>query len=342
MQMLFDDCNKDSDDPLYIKTRDEYHELRAWFETEYIKYKDLIETEFPQRVKLDFLAGFAELYMISVLKGRLLLPLERPKSPEHLDIWVPKHNLRFEVTAPKPGQEGSSNTLPDIPNLNGGKILANEKILSNHSHNKDKCIKTSSNQFLLRLNQSLNTKFEHIKNKIENNKLPLLNDDQSYIVVVYVGCLNSYTNDPTRSHPVLESLFASGLNKISINMATCEVDCFRESRLFNYKELKDGKTVPIKNGLFLDDSNKHISAVIYSSLSPLFINKTRPNNQKLGRDFYLVHNPFAEKPLEEGIIQCGKEVKFVSSVDEENKATLEIRDLKIHRQKRKQFILIIS
>jgi len=216
--------------------------------------------------------------------------------------------------------------VPDLPSLKGGKILANKKMLSalkDGSHDTANYLETSSDQFLLRLNQGLNAKFNHIKKKVQNTKLPSLNRDQYFVVVVYVGCLNSYTNDLTRDHPILESLFASGRNRISMNKITGVVDSFRGVRPFNNKKLKDGHTTQIDNGLFLDDHNKHISAVIYSSLSPLFINDTYFDNRELGRDFYLVHNPFAEKPLEKGIIQCGKEV--VSSVDE-NEVTLEIRD----------------
>lgn len=165
---------------------------------------------------------------------------------------------------------------------------------------------------MLRLQHGLTKKFCHIKKKINSNKLPALTNESIYIVAIYAGELNLLNLDRTRDHPILEAVFSSGRQKISFNPETNEsIDVFRGPILSNQKQ----SGARVENGLFLDDANAHIAAVVFFSRHWKEINQEVLGDSDMGRDFHLVHNPYANTPLQHGLFPCGTE--YVAELKQE-------------------------
>ena len=311
--MIFDDSSNSNKDPLYIKVRDEYKRLSEWIEKNYNKNLNLLEKDaFKQRIKQQFSAGFAELYTISTLSSRLKLNLVFPDKKEDLDVWIPNDKIRIEITALTSGENGFDNSIPNFPisDYENGFQIANNNVIDKlkaSGHDVSEYIPDISSKLVLRINSSLTTKFEHIQKKIDDPSLNSLSTSQSYIVVIYAGCLNLYARDVTRAHPLLEVLFAIGREKIKIDRQNLELSqLFRGSIPSNTKTTKEGD-IEIPNGLFLDNKHKHISGVIYCSRSPLSIEENHPLDEELGKDFIFAHNPYASSPVRYGYIECGTE-----------------------------------
>ena len=69
--------------------------------------------------------------------------------------------------------------------------------------------------------------------------------------------------------------------------------------------------IPISTRFFLDSFYSFVSGVLYS-----YANAFNPMEvDKLGSDFFFVHNPLAENKIAEGSIKCGQE--YVVQTDDE-------------------------
>ena len=69
------------------------------------------------------------------------------------------------------------------------------------------------------------------------------------------------------------------------------------------KRENDSNPQPIRTGYFIDPTYAHISAVVYSYANVA----DSVDDSNLGRDFFIIHNPLASRPLSPGTFKCGIE-----------------------------------
>jgi len=251
---------------------------------------DLLDAKFQEQIKHDFAGCYSEMYFTATLRYRLGLSLTHP-SDKGPDLFIDDFDCWAEVTTASDGQEGNENTVPQIVT---GKVTS-----------------FPEDQVLLRLTNAFVTKAEIIRGYIKEE---IIQSDQKAIICISGGWLSEmFPIYPVGGYPqIVKALLPIGDLEIRINIDTKRVI----DQSYKYRDSVTKKTtnghIPISTQFFLDPYYSFVSGVLYSyanAFNPIGLNK-------IGCDFFFIHNPLANNKLAEGAIKCGQE--YMVQVDAES------------------------
>lgn len=247
----------------------------------YLITRDLLDSKFQKQIKHDFAACYSEMYFAATLRHRLKLTLSHP-SDKGPDLFVDDLNFWAEITTPGDGQEGNENSVPHL------------------SYKEAQSYPET--QVILRLTNAFVSKAMIIQNYIDNK---IIQPDQKIIICISGGWMSErLPHSPISGFPqIVKALLPIG--DLVLHIDTKEKEII--DRNFNYrdsvnKKLKDGNKA-ISTQFFLDPHYSFISGVLYS-----YANAFHPIEiERLGCDFFFVHNPLAKNKIDECSIKCGTE-----------------------------------
>lgn len=252
--------------------------------------RDLLDAKFKAQIKHDFAACYSEMYFAATLRNRLKLRLTHP-SDKGPDLFIDDLDCWAEVTTAGDGQEGNENSVPQIVVGKGQSF--------------------PEDQVILRLTNAFISKARIIEGYIDKQ---IIQPDQKVIICISGGwmseCMPMY---PVGGYPqIVKALLPIGDLELRINRDTKKIiDQEYQYRDNVTKKAKNGH-IPISTQFFLDPYYSFVSGVLYShanAFDPIELDK-------LGCDFFFVHNPLAKNKIVEGAIKCGQE--YVVQADAES------------------------
>ena len=251
---------------------------------------DLLDAKFKEQIKHDFAGCYSEMYFAAALRHRLGLTLTHPadKGP---DLFIDDFNCWAEVTAVGVGQKGNENSVP--------KAVMGEVQFSPET------------QVILRLTNAFISKARIINDYINKQ---IIRPDQKVIICISGGRMSEgMPTYPVGGYPqIVKALLPIGDLVLRINRDTKKI--IDQGYKYRDSVTKKGENghIPISTQFFLDPFYSFVSGVLYSyanAFDPIEIDK-------LGSDFFFVHNPFADNKIAEGSIKCGQE--YVVQADDES------------------------
>ena len=228
---------------------------------------DLLDAKFKEQIKHDFAGCYSEMYFAAALRHRLGLTLTH-SSDKGPDLFIRDFNCWAEVTAVGDGQEGNENSVPKTVI---GKLQPSPET-----------------QVILRLTNAFISKARIIKDYIDKQ---IILPDQKVIICISGGWMSErLPKYPVDGYPqIVKALLPIGDPVLWISIDTKEI-IYQE---YKYRDsvIKKGKNghIPISTHFFLDSFYSFVSGVLYSSANafvPIEVDK-------LGSDFFFVHNPLA-------------------------------------------------
>lgn len=265
------------DNPLHEPTNLSHLRL----ESLYSRCSDLFDRKFKQQIKSDFCACFAELYFAATLRIRFKEDIEH-LSDAGADFYLRRCQTHFEVTAMKNGDPSNRNSIPDFK-------------LGQVSEHPER-------QILLRITNSFVEKSKKLKLDIQKGRIK---DGDSIVIVISANGLyerlpmyyeDSFPEVVKALLPVSDPLY--WINPESNKLVTKEYK-WKPS----IKKLLKDKEIDISSEQLLLKQNEHISAVIYT----WYCACDAIDDENLGKDFFLVHNPLAKYPIDKGLLPTGIE-----------------------------------
>lgn len=251
---------------------------------------DLLDAKFKEQIKHDFAGCYSEMYFAAALRHRLGLTLTHP-SDKGPDLFIHDFNCWAEVTAVGDGQEGNENSVPKTVI---GKVQSSPQT-----------------QVILRLTNAFISKARIIKDYIDKQ---IIRPDQKVMICISGGWMSErMPKYPVDGYPpIVKALLPIGDLVLWISKDTEEII----DQEYKYRDsvTKKGENghIPISTQFFLDSFYSFVSGVLYS-----YANAFNPMEvDKLGSDFFFVHNPLAKNKIAEGSIKCGEE--YVVQDDDES------------------------
>jgi hypothetical protein len=276
------DSSIPSNDQVYIAVRDYGHlvDARNHVEELWRCFEPYADLHFRNEIAVNFQARYWEMYLGYVaLRARLLVMPNEGKGPD-LRVTLPTgRNLFIEATAPGPGT-GQNQVSEPKPNKPGDFNVTFEDI--------------PVEKVLLRITSVLEAKFRTYKRYLQDK---ILQPDDSYVVAVNPGRM-TFARGEYDPPLIIQSLFAVGNLMVLFDHDDPALD---ETRYSIRHQINKHSGASVRTSLFLDSTYCGLSAVIFSDAYPLSLRK--PN----GREFKLVHNPYARNPIERGLFKIGRE-----------------------------------
>ncbi len=242
---------------------------------------DLLDSNFSVEIKRDFAARYSEMYFASALRHRLRFNLEHP-SDKGPDLFIKHLNCWAEITTVRDGIPGSENSVPHA-------------VLGEASSFPER-------QVILRLTSAFSDKATKIQSYIAEGIIQPL---QKVLICISGGWMSEpFPMYPVGDYPqIVKALFPIGDLVVLLNRESKKI----EGREYKYRESvnkvanEGNKTIP--TAFFLNPEFSFISGVLYSYVNAF----NSVSLDKLGCDFFFVHNPLAQNKIESGAIQCGQE-----------------------------------
>jgi len=149
-------------------------------------------------------------------------------------------------------------------------------------------------QVLLRITSGVEDKFKAYKRYLQAK---ILQPDDPYVVAVNLGG-TTFARGEYDPPLIIQSLFGLGSLMVLFDRDNPALD---ETRYSIRHQIIKHNDEPIRTNYFLDSEYRSLSAVIFSDAYPLSLPK--PD----GREFRLVHNPYAQNPIDKGLFKIGYE-----------------------------------
>lgn len=237
---------------------------------------DVLDKKFLNEIKSNVHGCFAEVYLVSVCRERLKLKVSHP-SDRGLDFYLNDFNCWIECVSPTSGILGNPNSIP-----------ASEIGMVRSFPERS---------FLLRMASAFSDKSKKIRNDLEKG---VIETDQPVVLFISAGALED--GCAFYPYPKLFDVLL-GIGEVSLHIDLNSSNVTRAEAKERVVVEKTGAKDNINIGYFYNTENSHISAVIYS-----WANFANPFEfEHLGRDFHLIHNPYAKNKLPLGIFSCGRE-----------------------------------
>lgn len=250
-------------------------------ESLYSRCSDLFDSKFKQQIKSDFCACYAELYFAATLRIRFQKVLVH-LSDAGPDFYLPDSQTHFEVTAMKNGAPSNRNS---VPNFKTGAAFTHPE-----------------RQILLRITNSFVEKSKKLKQDIEKGRIK---NNHSIVIVISANGLHErlpiYYED---SFPeVVKALLPVSDPLYWVNSDSKKFISKEYKWKPRIKKLNEDKEIAISTEHLLLKDNEHISAVIYTWYCAF----DATDDESLGKDFFLLHNPLAKNPIKKGLLPAGIE-----------------------------------
>lgn len=283
----------------YYQFHSQREDSRAKLNNLYSMYQKCLDKKFVSQAQSDLPASYSELYFCHAVSSRLKF---KPThiSDEGPDFYIPELNCWVEIVTATNGLIGSPEYLATPES---GVVF-----------------EYPTNKIFLRVSGALTGKF---KGALRNIEREIITNKHSVVICINGGWLNGDFGRP--SHPVggfpliVQLLYGIGEMSITLSRKTREV-------IGSGFTVKPTLTKTNKNNIenefdiayFWNPQNTVISAVIYSYATIL----STIDEDRVGEDFIVVHNAFANNPIPPGAFGCGKEYIARSTSSEEITLTL--------------------
>lgn len=269
-------------DPIYIALRDYGHlaDARNHVEELWQYFEPYADPHFPKEIAVEFQARYWEMYL-SCLALRVSLPLmpSNGKGPD-LRITLPTgRNLFIEAKAPGPGTGQNRVPEPKLIDVGDFNAIAEDVPVE---------------QVLLRITSGIEEKFRAYKRYLQAR---ILRPDDPYVVAVNPGSM-TFARGQYDPPLIIQSLFAVANLMVLFDRHDPALD---ETRYSIRHQINKHSGASVRTNLFLDSEYRGLSAVIFSDAYPLSLPK--PD----GREIKLVHNPYAENPIDRGLFKIEHE-----------------------------------
>jgi len=269
-------------DPVYIALRDYSHLAGARNHVEELwhYFEAYADPHFPKEIAVEFQARYWEMYL-GCLALRASLPLVPTNGigPDLRITLLSGRNLFIEAKAPGPGT--GQNRVPEPKLINVGDFSA---ILE----------AVPLEQVVLRITSGVEEKFKAYKRYLQDE---ILRPDDPYVIAVNPGGM-TFARGEYDPPLIIQSLFALG----NLMVLFDRHDPARDETHYSIRhQITKHNDEPIRTNCFLDSEYLGISAVIFSDAYPLSL--PRPD----GRELKLVHNPYAQNPIDKGLFKIGYE-----------------------------------
>jgi hypothetical protein len=269
-------------DQVYTALRDydDFLDARNRVEGLWRYFEPYADPHFRTEIAVDFQARYWEMYLgcLALRAGLRVMPT-KGKGPD-LRVTLPGGvNVFIEATAPGPGTGQNRVSEPTLIKV-GDPNASFEPI--------------PVEQILLRITSGVEEKFRAYDRYLRNQTLQ---PDAPYVVAVNPGGM-TFGRGEYDPPLIIQALFAVGNLMVSFDRDNPEQD--DTSYSIRHQISKHGGA-SVRTNLFLDPEYRGLSAVIFSDASPLSL--PRPE----GRELKLVHNPYAQNPIDRGLFKVGYE-----------------------------------
>jgi hypothetical protein len=251
---------------------------RNYVENLWREFAPYADNSFKSDIVYNFHNRFWEMYLAcTLLRNKLSLSRKSYSVGPDLLIDVGDNkNIWIEATVPGKG------TGPD-------KIEVPEPKLGKPEVNR-----VPTEKIILRFRSAIFDKFQKFK-KYRNEKI--INENDIYIIAIN-GRRVPLSFLENEIPYIVQAVLPFGDETISFDVKTLDViDHFYKYR--PHIEKSTGASISTK--IFLDNEHVGISAILYSN-ADLF---NKP--EEMGADFILVHNPYANNPIDIGWLPVGRE-----------------------------------
>lgn len=269
-------------DQVYIALRDYGHlvDARNHVEELWRYFEPYADPYFRNEIAVGFQARYWEMYLgCLALTARLPVMPNKGKGPD-LRVTLPTGRTLFiEATAPGPGTGQNRVSEPTPIRVGDFNAIAEDIPVE---------------QVLLRITSGVEEKFRAYNRYLRDQTL---RPDAPYVVAVNPGGM-TYARGEYDPPLIIQALFAVGNLMVSFDRDDPELHdtCYSIRH-----QISKHSGASVRTNLFLDSEYRGLSAVIFSDAYPLSLSK--PN----GREFKLVHNPYAQNPIDRGLFKIGYE-----------------------------------
>ena len=269
-------------DPVYSALRDCDHLAAARNHVEELwqSFEPYADPRFPKNIAIEFQARYWEMYLgcLALQVGLPLLPTNG-KGPD-LRVMLPSgRSIFIEAQAPGPGTGQNRVPEPKLINVDDFDAILDTVPVE---------------QVVLRITSGIADKYKVYKKYLQDK---ILRPDDPYVVAVNPGCM-TFARGEYDPPLVIQSLFGVG----NLMVLFDRNDAARDETQYSVRhQIVKHNHEPIRTNCFLDSEYRGVSAVIFSDAYPLSFPK------RDGRELKLVHNPYAENPIDRGLFKIGCE-----------------------------------
>lgn len=251
------------------------HEARSYIDQLWQVAGEYLDDDIQIAAQNDLMGRFWELYLAAALldAGVALVPTsQRNLRLGGPDIRVATPHMFIEAIVARPG------TGPD-------KVTEAENLVVRS---------VPKSEITLRIRAAIDAKHTRYLQYVEDK---VLQPNDPYVVAINGARVPSTRGEPEPPW-IVGAVFPIGNRVIHINATSLEIT--GESFAHEPHLVKLSGAL-VSKGIFLDNSHSGISAVLYCWVDPC------NRSDQRGRDFIVVHNPFAANPIPRGSLPCGVE-----------------------------------
>jgi hypothetical protein len=251
---------------------------KAFLEELWQQYRLYADTKFRTQIRESFQQSFWEMYLgVTLLENEHTIE-SKDSGPDFKIANFKGKTIWIEATAPNRGV-----TEHKVPELNYGSDIAE---------------RYPEEEIILRLRSSIRAKFETADSTYRKGiTKKLIKKNDCYVIAINVKAAAALRHDIT---PPLIVKATLGIGHLAISF---NKDPSKPSEPFITQRTSIEKGEKnVTTNIFFDPEYKQLSAVISSFVDPT----NRPDN--FGKNFILVHNPYASNPLPEGLFDHSEEI----------------------------------
>lgn len=272
-------------DQVYIALRDngDYVNARNHVEELWRYFEPYADPHFRNEIAVNFQPRYWEMYLgYLALRAKLsVMPKKKNKGkgPDLQITLTTGQNLFIEATAPGPGT--GDNEVPEPTPLRVGVNEIAQDI--------------PVEKILLRITSGIEEKFKAYDRYLRDQ---ILRPNDPYIIAVNLGAMASARSEFFDPPLIIRSLFGVGNLMVLFDR---DNPGLRESHYSICHQIIKHSDKPIRTNYFLDSRYRGLSAIIFSDARPL--STPKPD----GSELKLVHNPYAENPVDRDLFKIGRE-----------------------------------
>lgn len=266
-------------DRAYINLRDSdsapARAARELTESLWLRYAPFADDHFLECIPHEFDERFWEMYLTCSLL-QLGLDVHCPKpGPDNL-VETVGGRIWIEAVTPTSGASGHPDAIPE-PKAGKAERVPEERIL-------------------LRMRSAIRYKYETKYREYLDKGI--IAPDDSYVVAVN-GCQLHHAIADNYPPWIAKSVFPIGGLQVALDRDSLEV----VDTSYQYRAVVEKSSgASVSTDIFLDPEYRDLSGVLYSR-----VDAGNPT-ARMADDFILVHNPFANRPLDDGLLGRGTEL----------------------------------
>lgn len=264
-------------DDAYIELRDDpqWRKTRVFIEALWKRYERCADPNFRTEMPRHCYERFWEMYLFCSLE-EMGHTASCPKPGPDVLIEYDGQRIWFEAVAPTGGLPGKPDSVPDDQPGPAQDVPDDEVIL--------------------RMQTAIQEKYSNKYGQYRKSNIILEND--VYVIAINGSQIPFKKAKGGRLPRIVRAVFPIGDLQIVIDIKSSTV--VNEKYKYRPNILKKGGS-KVSTKIFLDDTYKYLSAVLYSNVDPF------NGPWLMGTDYTTVHNPIAANRLPRGLVKRGQE-----------------------------------